>query len=153
MIPRHGVGGGDVPVPVAEGDGEALGRLCLPGRQGRELPAAAADLRPFQGEEEVAAVRADVEAHPAEIAGAAVILPQLAPEEGLGVHPQELREPGQEGDVRGSRPALPLADGLAADAELFPQLRLGEILALPQGPDEAAGLGLIHGWFLRFSVR
>ena len=43
--------------------------------------------------------------------------------------------------------------GLAADSELFPQLRLGKVLALPQGPDEAAGLGLIHGWFLRFSVR
>ena len=90
MVPRHGVGGGDVPVPVAEGDGKALGRLRLPGRQGRELPAAAADFRPFQGEEEVAAVRADVEAHPAEIAGAPVILPQFAPEEGLGVHAQKL---------------------------------------------------------------
>ena len=90
---------------------------------------------------------------PAEIAGAPVILPQFAPEEGLGVHPQELREPGQEGDVRGSRPALPFADGLAADAELFPQLRLGEVQALRQGPDEAAGFDLIHGWFLRFSLR
>lgn len=46
-----------------------------------------------------------------------------------------------------------LLTALPPTPSFSPQLRLGEVLALPQGPDEAAGFDLIHGWFLRFSLR
>ena len=141
----HGVANGDEMLVLHMFDGDGVVIVGFLGLQRRQYQAAAADYRAADGVEDVAADGADEKTAPEEIGR------DVAVGDGFAVHQlndADAQGPGQglqQGDVRQSPGGFPLGDGLAADAQLFRQLRLGHAPRLPELPDGGAGHIGVHG--------
>ena len=66
------------------------------------------------------------------------------PEEIPGVHPQQLGQLGQQGNVGCAPAVFPFGDRLVADAQGLGQGGLGHAFRKAEGADERARLGLVH---------
>ena len=104
VLPLHGVSAGDVPLPVAGPDGEGVLPVGLPGPEGRQPLAAAGEVGTVGGPQEIPALGAAEKPEVLHISPGGGVFRQLPPEEIPGVHPQQLGQLGQQGNV-GCAPA------------------------------------------------
>lgn len=144
VLPLHGVSAGDVPLPVAGPDGEGVLPVGLPGPEGRQPLAAAGEVGTVGGLQEIPALGAAEKPEVLHISPGGGVFRQLPPEEIPGVHPQQLGQLGQQGNVGCAPAVFPFGDRLVADAQGLGQGGLGHAFRKAEGADERARLGLVH---------
>lgn len=98
----------------------------------------------MEGKQQVAAGGTDEKAERLQAPAGALLLRQAALHQRLHIHPQGLRQSGQQGNIRRAAAPLPFGNGLVADADALCQRQLGQALPAPQGADQAPGLDLVH---------
>ena len=141
----HGMMDGDELLILHLLDGDGVVVIGLLGLQGRQGHTAAAHHRTAGAVDDVAADGADIELAPAQIAADIAVGDVLAVHQLDDADAQSLGQGLQEGNVRQTLGSLPLGYGLAADTQLFSQLRLGHPAVLPEIADGGSGHIGIHG--------
>lgn len=149
----HGVSDGNV-VFVFDvldcGGVGVVGRFRLERRQG---DAAAGHHGWAHGLKNIAADGADVELAFEHIGGAIGVDDLLAGEQLGDGNFERLREGLEQGNIWQAAAGFPFGNGFIADAELFGELRLGEMLLFAQRADGAAGDVVVHEDFSPFTNR